>query len=127
MKKIDHFHQLMISTEISESENFQQIFQFEENTQFLSETRIASLNVVNRSKNQIFFSNLKKSHIIEKNELVISIRNIRRNMSLFLINIHLLLKKIRKFSRFMQRFLVEINKISGISIHAKDLSPLSTN
>ena len=127
--QIDHFHQLMTSAEISESENFQQNFQLEKNTQSLLETEIAPLNVVNRSKSQISFSNLKKFHIIEK-------KRTRRFNSKYAIQ-HVFVfdtfipdtfisEKISKIFAFHATFLAEINKISKISIHAKNLlSPLT--
>ena len=129
MKKVDHFqvdhfqidhsHQLMISTEIPESENFQQIFQF------LSETKVAPLNVVNRSRNQILFSNLKKSHIIEKK------RTRRLNSKYAVQHVFIfdtfIFEKISKILAFHAAFLAEINRISEISIHAKDLLPPPIN
>ena len=124
MKKVDHFHQLMTLTEISELKNFQQIFQ---NTQPLSETGIAPLNVVNKSKSQIFCSNLKKFHIIEEKRIC------RLNpkyaiQHVFISDQHtFIFEKISKIFAFHATFLVEINRISEISIHAKDLPPPSTN
>ena len=125
MKKIDHSYQLMISTKTLESENSQQIFQLEENTQPLSETKIAPLNVVNRSRSRIFSSNLEKFHIIEK-------KRIRRFNSKYAIQ-HVFIsdtfisEKNSKIFAFHATFLAGINKISEISIHAKNLPPSSTN
>ena len=117
--QIDHFHQLMIPTKISESKNFQQI------SQLLFETGIASLNVVNKPKNQILSSNLKKFHIIEK-------KRTRRFNSKYAVQ-HVFIpdtftsEKISKIFAFHATFLIEINRISKISIHAKNLSPPPTN
>ena len=109
----------MIPAETFEPENFQQI------SQFLFETEVASLNVVNKSRSQILFSNLKESHIIEKK------RTRRLNSKYAIQHVFIsdtfIFEKISKIFAFHATFLAEINKISEISIHAKNLFPLSTN
>ena len=117
--QVDHFHQLMISAEISESKNSQQI------SQPLSETGIASLNVVNKPKNQISSSNLKESHIIERK------RTRRLNPKYAIQHVFtsdtFTSEKISKILAFHAAFLAEINRISKISVHAKNLLPPPIN
>ena len=117
--QIDHSHQLMILAETFESKNFQQIFQF------LFETEVAPLNVVNKSKNQISSSNLKEFHIIEK-------KRTRRFNSKYAIQ-HVFIfdtfisEKNSKIFAFHAAFLIGINRISKISVHAKNLFFPPTN